>query len=400
MTQLLERSLQEESSSHQSARTLFGGGDRGRSIQIGLVLAVVIWIGLLFLIQQAAKHFSVDIDPATMFAESKKPEFSIELASDVSEEDRLVDELKKNQPPLKLEEEKQLVPVNADAPDNVPDNTRNLGARNQQVAQETPNLGKESDIPSTFDGDPEFGAQIKSGQLASEAPVPVVVPNATEAAVIQNAQVAGNASENVQGVQATTAARDILSGNEKNMGEDKHGIGSNIVKIPPVAPLADEKVEGAESQSLNVVEAKRKGAEKAIDPKQPRPRPRLEAGQVGTLIQNTHGTSNRGIIASDARWSQFGEYDQKMWETIVIQWQTMLQNQRVFPIEGSYVIVTFRLNNMGEIAEVLAIESTAGMQIERLCVSAITTRSPYGAWPEDMRSVLGDDLILKIKFSF
>jgi hypothetical protein len=383
------------------ARHMFGAGDHGRSIQVGLVLALIVWCALLFLFGLAARHLGGGANSSASLVVQSSPMFSIELAPDTPpiEEQIKDDDLKKLARP-QPEEEKRLVPINPDAPDNVPDTTRNLGSRNQQAAQETPNFGKDNDIPSTIDGDPEFGTVIKEGRIESSQAVSAIIPDAAEGPVYVAQQVQGNAVQDVEGLKQSESARDILSGTEDLIGQDEHGVGSNIVKLPPKAPLAETKIDGYPLNSPIEAEARSKGAERVIDPKQPRPRPRLDAGQIGTLIHNPHGTRNSGIIASDARWSRFGEYDQKMYETIAMQWHAMLGLQKVYPIDGSYVIVAFRLNHKGEVAELIGTESTAGLLMERLCVSAITSRAPFGPWPDDMRAVLGEDVVLKIKFSF
>src|SRR5690606_33276567 len=66
----------------------------------------------------------------------------------------------------------RFVEVNPDAPDNVPDEARNFGSQNQQLAQPEPSPDA-GDAPAIKGEDDDFGAAIVSGQLAPR-PLPVI----------------------------------------------------------------------------------------------------------------------------------------------------------------------------------------------------------------------------------
>ncbi len=377
MTELLERSLQEESSSHQSARTLFGAGDRGRSIQIGLVLAVVIWIGLLFLIQQAAKHFSAEIDPATMFAESKKPEFSIELAP----EEFAMPE--KTPPPPQ-----EFVEGNPDAPENVPDETNLFGAFNQQVAQEKPSeKTANTDKPATRGKKDHESSQIVSGELTPPELTPPPAPPPTP--------------EIMQAIEAAQAQREQnpLAGTEKISGDSSTGYGFNLAKpSDSPTPEANERVEGQKDAPL-IVGAPQMAIPQ-INPQQPQPRPRINTvrARPAVLADNPVGTQNIGPVSYDMRWSNYGQYLQQLIETVQIQWDMLMRDSRAYPPSGSEVSVKFKISSDGSISEILHVEGTGGKQYEQICVAGITTRSPYGKWTDDMIAVLGESQELTFRF--
>jgi hypothetical protein len=65
---------------------------------------------------------------------------------------------------------------------------------------------------------------------------------------------------------------------------------------------------------------------------------------------------------------------------------------------GSLVKVTFKIDATGMISQVVRVEGSGGELAQRLCVSAITERAPYGDWPEDMIAVLGKEQ--EITFTF
>jgi hypothetical protein len=118
-------------------------------------------------------------------------------------------------------------------------------------------------------------------------------------------------------------------------------------------------------------------------------------------VQNKFGTSNIGPTAIDARWSQYAEYIQKLIETVQIQWERILENSHVSPPSGTEVKIRFRLDGAeGAVTEIIESKSTGGTQAERACQSAITARSPYGKWTDDMIAVLGQSQEMTFTFYY
>jgi hypothetical protein len=128
----------------------------------------------------------------------------------------------------------------------------------------------------------------------------------------------------------------------------------------------------------------------------------LKQQQVRPAIfaENKLGTSNIGPIAVDARWSNYGAYLQRMMETVQIQWEQILYESKIYPTSGSTVEVKFIMNSEGAITRVVNVESTATDAASRACMSAITDRSPYGKWTDDMIAVLGEQQEMTFKFFY
>src|SRR5206468_11953785 len=97
-------------------------------------------------------------------------------------------------------------------------------------------------------------------------------------------------------------------------------------------------------------------------------------------------------------WSNYGGYLQRLIESVQIQWERIIIEQKASPSVGSRVEVTFILDSEGKITDIVNVESTANETGKRACVSAITDRAPYGPWTDDMRAVLGDRQ--KMTFTF
>lgn len=341
-----------------------------RSVLIGLLGMLLVHL-LLFLLAPYLMHGDPGATVMRPYASAR--EFDIELAPDAFERPE-------EPPPMNF------VEANPNAPDNVPDRTNNFAAQNQQVAQETPTPDGTSDRPA-IEGQTEIqSTAIVSGQLTEPAEfVPPAPP----------------VSEQPQAEEEAVRRREVpLPGFEKTEGESESAYGSNIAKFAEGATAVPEEVEGVDDAPL--VQGAT-SAQPAIDPKRPRPRPQVvRQQQVRPAIfqENKFGTKNIGAIAYDAKWSNYGQYLQKLIETVQIQWERVLIESRVYPIAGTNVRVVFVLNDQGAIARIKSVEGTAGNQAEKACTSAITARAPYGEWTDDMKTILGAEQELTFTFYY
>jgi hypothetical protein len=60
--------------------------------------------------------------------------------------------------------------------------------------------------------------------------------------------------------------------------------------------------------------------------------------------------------------------------------------------------VKFILSQEGAVSEIVSVKGSGGTQYERICVSGITLRAPYGKWTDDMIAVLGASQELTFTF--
>lgn len=308
-------------------------------------------------------------------------------------------------PPAPEPDPLRFVEVNPAAPENVPDETPFVGAQNQQVAQPEPTPDGESDIPK-FAGDGADGATaIVQGQgkepeapPASEVLAQAFSPPQPPAAPPEPADSQPPAERPAQ--QAVNA----LPGGEQLLGEADGGVGATVTRLPPV-PGAETGPEAREGTSTG--RAPTGGyfsGTPAIDRTRPQERPRLAASTVNArnapTIKNEFGSKNIGAIAYDAKWSSYAEYLQRLIDSVQAQWERLLQRSAFYPSAGATVRVVFRLDAKGEIVEVVRVEGSGGELAQRLCVSAITERAPYGDWTEDMIAVLGREQELTFTFFY
>jgi hypothetical protein len=141
----------------------------------------------------------------------------------------------------------------------------------------------------------------------------------------------------------------------------------------------------------------------AIDPRRPQPRPQLVKtvqSRPAILAENKFGTANIGNIAVDAKWSNYGAYLQKMIETVQIQWERIVIEQRANPVVGSSVTVKFIMDDEGRIARIVDVGTTANETATRACISGISDRAPYGPWTDDMKAVLGTQQEMTFTFYY
>ncbi|MDX2186847.1 MAG: hypothetical protein SFV32_07945 [Opitutaceae bacterium] len=329
----------------------------------------------------AVSHFGTE-GARRPFTPRPKPVFSIEVNS----EDFLVPERQNSESPPP----DRFIETNPDAPENVPDATRNFSDRNQQVAQEKPADIIGSDLPSS-EGKKDFESnQIVSGSLSQPeeaAPPPPPPPSELMKALRE---------EQLQ------RERNPLPGDEKSVGDNETGYGFNLGKIPDNVEDIPNRIEGDKRAPLIVGAPQATVEQSRIDPQRPLPRPRLERKvRPAVLAERVEGTSNIGITGADARWSQYGEYLKRLVDSVQIEWERILGTMKAYPPPGSSVKVRFRLESTeGFVSEIIEVEGNAGNQGNRACVSAITSRAPYGKWTEDMLAVLGESQELTFTFYY
>lgn len=353
--------------------------DDNLSLWVGLIASVALWFALLWVASLVLTHFGENHSNLATY-EAPKPVFSIEMAQD---EFLLPD---KAPPKEKLPE--RFIEANPDAPENIPDETRNIGAHNQQAAQEVPTPDSKSDLPSTKGEAKEETTQIVSGSLHQPPPEDTPPPPPPSPEMM----------EAVREAQAQRE-RNPLPGDQKISGESTTGYGFNTSKATQNIEDVQESQKGTPNAPL-IVAAPQASVQK-VDAQRPLPRPRLERKvRPAVLADRPIGTSNMGITAADVRWSEYGAYLQRLIDAVQIEWDRILDNSKTYPPAGSIVKITFRLDQEGNVTELVNTESNAGNLGTRACQSAITSRAPYGKWTSDMVAALGEKQDLTFTFYY
>lgn len=363
--------------SRRPARSWLSSNPDSRAVQIGVVATIGLHVLLLILAPKIERLID-----ARGTAEGTDDWRSREIQVDY-----IPAESAAEPPAVKLPE---FVEANPHAPDNTPDETNLVAAQNQQVAQETPAPSGESDKPASK-GDPASDSTaLVSGMQAETTP--------------SASRPAPSAGEPETAAQEAVRKEQIpLPGTEKFEGDSADGVGSNVGKPAPNATTVPERVEGA-PDSPNTT-GKVGLYYRGVDAKRPQPRPMLAPDIVrarpSPLANREFGTENIGAVAYNAKWSAYGEYMQKFIESVDVQWQRILGQSNLYPVAGTKVVVKFRMDSTGDIPEIIAVESSdEGRVAKDACVSAIVARAPYGAWPDDMISVLGESQEITFTFHY
>lgn len=134
----------------------------------------------------------------------------------------------------------------------------------------------------------------------------------------------------------------------------------------------------------------------------PQPRPRLDfKTPPGPVMRNPGSASSMGVVAIDARFSEFGGYTQRMLEAISAQWHLLGNQSRYLSGEmGTYVVVEFVLNSEGHVSELKVLHTTSGRPATLLVQDAILSRAPFGKWTQDMVQTLGEAQDVRITFNY
>jgi hypothetical protein len=353
----------------------FWPDEEKQSIVVGLILTFILWWPSLLLFGWALNHihggYNVKINTT-----AHGRQFNIELAPQELKQ-QLKRLLPKPPPPLE-----NFVETNPDAPANVPDKTNNFAKQNQQAAQEKPDPNGHSDHAATKGRKDIESTQIVNGRLNSEKPVlgaPAPAPSKTS-------QTPSHPEQNP------------LTGFQKSEGDNKEAFGTNVGKLVENMQNVPEKTMGKENVPL--VEGTNPSIPQ-IDPKHPMPRFRLDQNvRPAIFSDNPVGTSNIGTAGWDARWSNYGEYQQRMVDTVQAEFDNITEFSDAYPPSGTHVAITFRLNSEGKIFRIVKVEGNAGDLGEHYAASALTDRGSYGKWTDDMVAMMGPDTEITFIFYY
>ncbi len=348
---------------------------------VGALLVHLVLVGVLLLLPKELPETSVAPAP-------ENHAFEIELSPELLQVAPA--------PPAPL----RFVEVNPEAQENVPDKTPLFGAQNQQVAQPKPTPDGASETPAVKGDGNENATAIVSG-LTQEDPQPS--PSEVLAQAFTPPTPPSLVPER-PAPEETARAVNPLPGGENLLGESDGGVGTTVATLPPVpgAETGSEAVKGAPDGR-----ARKSGyfaGTPAIDRNHPRPQPRLttitSTARSAPTIRNEFGSKNIGAVAYSAKWSAYGEYLQRLIDAVQVQWERLIMRSAFYPTSGSVVRVAFKIDAAGLISEVVKVDGTGAELAQRLCVSAITERAPYGEWSEDMIAVLGREQELTFTFHY
>lgn len=300
-------------------------------------------------------------------------------------------------------QEMRYAEANPEVPENEPDRSDQYSFRAQQAADEKP-LKDDSNVPSV-DGEQD-SLKVVQGQLQQAPPVPpgVYSPKvrAGEGEGREGAKQGAESQAEIVPVQPLPAPDFIRQKPVIEKGpasrSELAGEALEIFEQPdPEAPInvyqppADAQPQVQPGDGVGGAAEARPG---------PRARPRLNPELItGPLLKSKSSASRRGNLAIDATFSEFGEYEQQFYAAIQAGWYQEIDFFQ--PIDtASRVHVRFRIKADGTVDKVEAVKTTASKIATIICETAISKRSPFRPWTEEMVRVFGEEQWINVVFNY
>ena len=135
-----------------------------------------------------------------------------------------------------------------------------------------------------------------------------------------------------------------------------------------------------------------------VDPE--RPRASLPSGTAGLLLRNSVGVNRAGAVAIDARFSQYGDYTQRMLEAIQSSWWSIIERSQFEGVQRGRVTVRFRLHRDGTVTDTTILINEVTRVMSLACKDAVMAPAPYDIWRADMVALYGESDIVTINFYY
>jgi outer membrane biosynthesis protein TonB len=131
-----------------------------------------------------------------------------------------------------------------------------------------------------------------------------------------------------------------------------------------------------------------------------RPRASVPAGTTGLLLRNHVGVNKAGMVAVDARFSNYGDYAQRMMEAIQSGWWAIIERTRFESVARGRVVVRFKLHRDGSVTDATILSSEVPRLMALACKDAVQSPAPFDAWRADMVALFGQEDEVTITFQY
>jgi outer membrane biosynthesis protein TonB len=131
-----------------------------------------------------------------------------------------------------------------------------------------------------------------------------------------------------------------------------------------------------------------------------RPRASVPSGTFGLLLRRPVGVSRAGSIAVDARFSNYGDYTQRMLEAIQSSWWSIIERSRFEGVSRGHVTVSFTLHRDGTVTDAKVLGSEVTRVMTLACKDAVMAPAPYDIWRADMVAMYGESDKVTINFIY
>lgn len=131
-----------------------------------------------------------------------------------------------------------------------------------------------------------------------------------------------------------------------------------------------------------------------------RPRASAPSGTYGLLLRRPVGVNRAGSIAVDARFSNYGDYTQRMMEAIQSSWWSIIERSRFEGVSRGHVTVSFILHRDGTVTDAKVLGSEVTRVMTLACKDAVMAPAPYDIWRADMVAMYGESDTVTINFLY
>ncbi len=265
---------------------------------------------------------------------------------------------------FRKKKEPEFVPVNPNAPEMMPEPTRHHSAVNQRAAQENPD-------PTTRSRKPENDGESEESRGIAEQ----VIPRELLPEDMRMTRVAEKPKDQSSDREKETERAEQTA--EKGIAVPENATGT-------IAAGKSLEIEKTESGSIP-------------DPTE-RPRIAPPPGLKTLTMKSNTATNEIGAVSLDAKFSEFGEYTQRMLEAIQAAWYVTCERSSVH--SRGNVVVRFTLCADGTIKSTEVLHSSASELATYACRDAIESRAPYEPWREEMIALFGEEQTTTISFYY
>ena len=131
-----------------------------------------------------------------------------------------------------------------------------------------------------------------------------------------------------------------------------------------------------------------------------RPRATIPSGTMGILLKNNVGVNRAGAIAVDAKFSNYGDYSQRMMEAIQSSWWALIDRARFESVSRGSVVIRFILCRDGSVVNAEILRTDVPQVMALACKDAVMAPAPFDHWREDMVALFGNEKTVTITFHY
>ncbi len=169
---------------------------------------------------------------------------------------------------------------------------------------------------------------------------------------------------------------------------------------PPVVAMAGPKAAPPPGPGKAAAKPVPKAAPAPTPADPERPRASIPSGTAGLLLRNSVGVNRAGAVAIDARFSQYGDYTQRMLEAIQSSWWSIIERSQFEGVHRGRVTVRFRLHRDGTVTDAAILSNEVTRVMSLACKDAVMAPAPYDVWRADMVAMFGESDIVTINFYY